>query len=311
MIPTAAMAILRHVLSEQTHRLMSMCLVGRGTTCTLQLKNGMASSEHASIRWTGTDWKVHDLNSKNGTFVDDRKLQAGERATLQIGARIAFGDVDDVYEVNDISAPRARAIRDDGDERFDEDGLLVLPDLVSPQVTISAVQSAWIAEWNDGAQRAIKNGHWLAIDGRSWRIHLPIVPTMTVASEATDWSLQRMTLRFLVSLDEETVSLELRQDGDLIELRALSHNYLLLTLARKRIEDQQIQPPLPESEHGWMSTPELIDGLRMNETQFNVSILRARRMFSRAGIPGFTALIERRTRARQIRIGVPRLEVKQ
>ena len=46
-----------------------------------------------------------------------------------------------------------------------------------------------------------------------------------------------------------------------------------------------------------MYIPELVDMLRTNENQFNVSIYRARRQFARAGMKNPTTLFERRTGA--------------
>ena len=305
------MAILRHVATNITHRLDSECLVGRGPQCSLQLGHRGASSQHASIRWNGQEWRLHDLNSKNGTFVDGERISTAVRPRLQVGQRLAFGAEDDIFEVVDASPPQVRArCEEDGRERLGEDGLLVLPGAERPEVTIHATQDSWLAEWNDGRQEPIESGGSLAIDGVHWRILLPTVSPVTLARENMQWSLQRLTLRFQVSADEETVSLELAQAGQTIELGAKAHNYLLVTLARNRIADQRAGQ-LSETECGWMDTPGLIHSLRMTENQFNVSVWRARKDLAGAGIPGATGLIERRTRARQIRIGVERLQVEQ
>ncbi|XP_054790930.1 uncharacterized protein LOC129296356 isoform X1 [Prosopis cineraria] len=51
------------------------------------------SGVHARIQKKGGDLLVTDLDSTNGTFVDDKKLRPGVVATVSSGSCITFGDI--------------------------------------------------------------------------------------------------------------------------------------------------------------------------------------------------------------------------
>jgi hypothetical protein len=59
-------------------------LLGRGARCDVVLASGNVSREHAVLLWRSGAWWIEDLDSRNGTFLD------GRRVTLR---RIAHGDV--------------------------------------------------------------------------------------------------------------------------------------------------------------------------------------------------------------------------
>lgn len=49
-------------------------LIGRGANCALQLQNRRVSSGHAKLYYIGGEWRVCDINSTNGTFVNGKKI---------------------------------------------------------------------------------------------------------------------------------------------------------------------------------------------------------------------------------------------
>jgi diguanylate cyclase (GGDEF)-like protein len=51
-------------------------LVGRGDTCTICIPDNSISRMHAQLQATPEGFRVTDLGSKNGTFVNDRQLDA-------------------------------------------------------------------------------------------------------------------------------------------------------------------------------------------------------------------------------------------
>lgn len=64
-------------------------LIGRNPECTLVLTDDFASGRHLRI-YPGSDaWYADDLDSTNGTFVDQRRIDTGYR--LEPGSQIRIG----------------------------------------------------------------------------------------------------------------------------------------------------------------------------------------------------------------------------
>ncbi|MCA9237260.1 MAG: FHA domain-containing protein, partial [Planctomycetales bacterium] len=63
-------------------------LVGRGTDCHITLLDPLCSRVHAILRNESGSWIVADQDSRNGTTVNDQKI---DEATLADGHRIRFG----------------------------------------------------------------------------------------------------------------------------------------------------------------------------------------------------------------------------
>lgn len=59
--------------------------------CDLTLLHASVSSRHARLERAGTAWRVVDLGSKNGTYVDGVRIEA---AQLADGAQLRLGEVD-------------------------------------------------------------------------------------------------------------------------------------------------------------------------------------------------------------------------
>ncbi len=62
--------------------------IGRDEACTLSIDDDSVSRRHATIEWDGEGYKVRDLGSTNGTFVNSNPVQ---EAVLQGGDRVRFG----------------------------------------------------------------------------------------------------------------------------------------------------------------------------------------------------------------------------
>lgn len=66
-------------------------VIGRSETCQIVVRDDQVSRRHAELNRQAGRWSVRDLNSVNGTFVNDRRLKAGEFAPLPPGARLRLG----------------------------------------------------------------------------------------------------------------------------------------------------------------------------------------------------------------------------
>ena len=65
-------------------------LVGRAAGSDIQLREGSVSSRHARLDRAGGGWRLTDLQSTNGTFVNGRRIRS---VAVNPGDRIRFGDV--------------------------------------------------------------------------------------------------------------------------------------------------------------------------------------------------------------------------
>ena len=65
--------------------------VGRGETNDIVIPHASVSRAHARLMKRNGSFELMDLNSTNGTFVDDRRLSGSE--SLPNGTRVRFGDV--------------------------------------------------------------------------------------------------------------------------------------------------------------------------------------------------------------------------
>jgi len=166
-------------------------------------------------------------------------------------------------------------------------------------VIVEQSEGDWLIE-GLGALRALRDQEVIQIGETAWQMFIPLKLPSTIRPGGLE-------LHFRVSLDEEHVSIEVRHSDDVYDLGARAHNYLLLTLARQRVSDKQ--RGLPKSEQGWMHRDVLTRGLRLEYNHLNLLIHRARSAFSRAGVPGGSALLERRLDTGELRIGLAKIEI--
>jgi len=278
-------------------------ILGRSRACTIRLSEPEISGEHALLRWIG-GWELQDLHSRNGTFVDGRRLAAGERISLAPGAEIGFGRVDG-YILTDGGPPEAFAAPlEEGAAVAAQSDLLALPDPANPLVTIYRVGDAWSIE-QGGEVQAIADGATIQIAGGGWRVHLPEALPQTRDIETAPLTVGALTLRFCVSRDEEYVELLALHGGRVFDLKARAHHYPLLLLARARLGDVG----LPTDQQGWVHQDELLRQLRSDANRLHIDVYRIRRQLAELGIADAARIVERRPGTRQLRIGAARLEI--
>jgi hypothetical protein len=154
----------------------------------------------------------------------------------------------------------------------------------------------------------ITNLQTFDIEGRTYRFSCPqTIAKTSLAGPSTDVEMRHVTLLFSVSRDEEHVQLHATFGHKTLDLGSRSHNYLLLTLARRRLEDAA--EGLPETSCGWIYQEDLAHDPTMAPSQMNIDVFRIRKHFAALGIIDAANIVERRPRTRQLRIGVERLSV--
>jgi hypothetical protein len=291
-------------------QLAADCLIGREPSAALQIEDESVSWRHASLRWTGQLWELQDLGSRNGTFLDGQQLAPGTRAFLRVGGQIRFGHAKDVWAVVDVAPPSTSVVDlATGERIFALDDLIALPRQETPELFISRQASGeWVAElaehvWEPQALEVLSTGK------RQYRFEPCAAVNATVAGASELVTPASVALEFVVSRNEEYVELTLCHAGRRSALRPRAHTYLLLTLARLRLQDQA-DPALAVSAHGWVYQDRLVRMLASSPTQLAVDIYRARKQFSEAGVMDAAQLIERRGNSHELRIGVTQLAVK-
>ena len=295
-------------------------LVGRAPDAALRLEDASVSWRHASVRWTGRGWELQDLGSLNGTFLNGQRVEVGARVLLRVGSRLRFGEEAREWALTDVDPPQAAAVAlDDGARVKPHDGLIVLPDAEEPELSIyRQADGRWIAE---SAERVweLEHDEIVLAGTRRFRFEPGAAVYATSASVQHRPTPAAVALEFVVSRNEEQVDLTIAYNGKRTSLRPRAHTYLLLTLARLRVHDQEQArtapalrggaPTLPASSHGWVEQSRLLKMLATTSAQLALDIYRARRQFSDAGVVDSAQLVERRASSRELRLGVDAISV--
>ncbi len=286
--------------------LRTTVLLGRRTNCDIRIDSPKVSGHHAAMQWVDDAWEVRDLGSRNGTFVDGRRLAPGERASVETGTLISLGCEVADFELVDASAPGAIAVNQQtGVSCFAERGILALPHDQNPLTTIFMnSEGEWLVE-GGGAPRLAVDREIIDIDGARYRLELPNIEAETQQSGAGVPTLESIALHFAVSPDEECVELTAFVAGQAKRLPQRRYHYLLVTLARAWLAEESVT----NSMRGWVDRDELCRGLEMDVVKLGVEIYRARKQFAELGVQGAAGLIERRAGTCEIRIGIPRVQV--
>jgi hypothetical protein len=294
------MGTLVRVGTSEELRLFPHHRIGRAATNDLVLADQGVSGDHAVIAWSGRDWTVRDLGSRNGTLVGGEKI-TGTARPLGRGKLVAFGSPRCQWVLQDASAPVARAMDLGSDEeREADDGLLLLP----PNGAVFELGAQWMFE-AEGTARAVADGETVVLDGRPWRLRLPTGLPATLAAVELPLTLDSLTLWFSVSRDEEHVTWWATAGSERVELGDRAFNYTLLTLARQRLAEAEHG----ESEAGWVDREQLLRMLALEPDTLRVHLYRARKALAAAGVQDAAGLIARRSSAGQLRINTGALEV--
>jgi hypothetical protein len=106
-VPKIGYAFIAPVWSQAGHRTVGPCalltddrefpllegdtLVGRGPHCGVRLPSARVSREHAIVRVGEGRVQLLDRGSKNGTWVNSRRLEPNGEADLEDGDELVFG----------------------------------------------------------------------------------------------------------------------------------------------------------------------------------------------------------------------------
>lgn len=74
-------------------------VIGRRRNCDLRIPLESVSRRHCQLNYEDTSLKLRDLGSRNGTFLNGKKLSDDEQ-TLQAGDRIRIGPIEFVLQID-------------------------------------------------------------------------------------------------------------------------------------------------------------------------------------------------------------------
>ncbi len=87
--------------------------IGRGDRCDVHLDDATAASTHARLAPSGGGWRIEDLDSTNGTFVDGERSAGGrlsDGSVVRVGATLCVFESGLALDADDPRAFRTQAL---------------------------------------------------------------------------------------------------------------------------------------------------------------------------------------------------------
>lgn len=319
---------------ERRVHLYAEHVVGRSPTCRLVSRHRSVSSLHACLSWRGNGWMVRDLGSRNGTYVNGQRVRK-RPLKLRANDEIVFGDQGETWVFIDDSAPRALLIpiRDAADAAgvgeidaptIELGHLRAFPSDEDPQVTIfQDADGHLFLERADDDIEELDESEDVVIGDARYRLHLPglvegTLSTQTLADAVVESSVRTMRLTLRVAPDEETASAIIEAGTVQATLRPRVHLYLLVHLARLRVDDAATGPnegdageegDVDENGGGWVAVEVLCDELQLTREQLGLQVFRIRDDMKKIGLADAGEIVDRRRRG-WIRVGVPAEQIR-
>lgn len=304
------MATLKNVKNDQLIILRPQHIFGRHAAGSHTiLNNPEASRLHASVYWNGSNWLIKDTSS-NGTYLNGTLITSGIKKRLNIGDIIQFGALQaDQWVLNDINPPKSLLISlfDNGDT-IELNDVILLPDYDEPEVTVyQSANGHWLSENQSGVQ-ILETGSKVLTKDQSWIfIDAESVEKTHQAVHSQGKGAGDIQLKFIVSKNEEHVSLVISMDHLHIDLAERTHHYLILMLARKRLSDNQIG--VEKNEQGWFDKDLLCQQLGLDERYINLQIYRFRKQLIQANPIGMQLLQLIERRRGELRLATDAIEI--
>lgn len=255
------------------------------------LSNPEASRMHAVVIWDGEHWLVQDM-STNGTFINGVRVVSSVKTGINAGDQINFGNSQhESWQVLDVSPPQNMLMSvTPGLSNIVLQDLVALPSEETPEVSVyMAREGHWVCESHSGVT-VLQTGDLVGTHDCVWRFveAAPCAKTKVMGKHHSElpYSIQSI---FDVSQNEEHVSLRVKVNEQEIDLGQRNHHYLLLLLARKRIDDRA--KGLDEREQGWIDKGMLGQMAGMNENHINIQVYRFRKQLISA-LPQYLELTQ-------------------
>ncbi|MCB9543496.1 MAG: FHA domain-containing protein [bacterium] len=271
---------------------------GRDTGNDVALDEPRASAQHAVMQWSDGQWTVRDLASRNGTWVQEQRIDPGEDIPLALGHSVAFGDPRRRWWLMSADPPAifaeslARPVRVDA-----IDGVLGLPSNDDPRVIVYAGDRGWLIEDTDGT-RPTHDRAVVVVADTPWRLALPAALDGTAAL-----GFDGSGVRVLVTGSFERPRVDVQRADGWQTLRAASCDRLLWLLTHEREDDDT--RPAHDPDRGLTHVDLVARALGIDPRTVDVYVHRLRH---RLGAHGVHDLIERRAGVGQLRLAFDAVE---
>ena len=242
------------------------------------LQNLGVSRNHAAITWDNESWKIKDTSS-NGTYVNNSRISAGKYHELPAKATLQFGRAPaETWELLDLTPPITGLIPlTEGQVLIPLHDAHLLPIEECNIMIYLSEDGQWLCEVNSETS-VLNSGDKVGSHGKFWQF----VDARPCASTiAMNMSVPHNDIKFCftASQNEEHVTLNLVVDNTPIDLGERNHHYLLLLLAKQRIED--VEKGYAEPEQGWVKKDVLVHMMGIAEQHINIQIYRFRKQVAK------------------------------
>lgn len=289
--------------------LLPVQTLGRMARLRLRDPDPHVSANHAELRWNGACWQVEDLGSRNGTWVDGKRLAAREAHELRKGTVLAFGRPDNAWLVIDDSPPLACAERVDGTVVEARDGILALPDEQAPVLSVYyGPDGHWTMDDAQGTH-TIKSGSQVHDGEQAWVLHLPEAKVQTITRLDASPTPSSVDLHLHLGREDEIRQIHMVHEGRRLPVEHRTSSQLLVYLARARCAPTKGAPRSP-AEIGWVRQIDLELHFGIGNNSVNVAVHRLRHMFQSAGLTESAGVVERRQRPPELRLGFRKVVIK-
>jgi hypothetical protein len=269
-------------LLGQQRNVPAFASLGRREPSLFVLDHASVSREHALLYWSGSSWVLRDLNSRNGTWLDGKRMGKKDEIVRR-GQVISLGGADgQELVVVDDGPPRPFAVHAETGEEIGEndEGVIVTPEGSLWQDPAGA----WFVQRGDVIAPAPQRLG-------AWALWVPEHRPGTV--ETLTRHLSDAQVRFEVRAHREIVRMVIRfPEEDALDFGEYEHHWPLYLLAMERRRSD-----------AWMSADRLALRAAISRKTLDVYLGRCRRCVTLAHIIGGDGIYEVGTGER--RFGLP------
>ncbi|MEL6342378.1 MAG: FHA domain-containing protein [Myxococcota bacterium] len=300
------MSVLILLADQRAHPLQPHTIIGRSRACTIQLRDDRVSKAHAELSWNGSCWQLRDQSSRNGTWIDEQRLEPGQVRVLRANQTVSFGAPELSFQLADAGPPRAYAI-----ETASGEALIGTADALTlgapPAVDIrrqfdDAGEMRWVRVAPTGGAEPVESGAVMRVEQRQWTLHLPDPMGQTRSNPDAIDGLRLLLVRGAGGAPPKLTVFSAQRR---IEMGKYAHNRLLLVLAEERLADAE----LPGAEQGWLHERDVAAALGVAVSTVLTYIKRARDQVEQAGILGARGVVERSEGSGRVRLGIDAVEI--